>query len=93
MSQGAGDSTHNTMAQPEQMMPPGSPEVKDEQALTQPGSGQVLMPAGYKMPVIDIDPEKCHNQPEVDFSVESNLMKFVRPDRWLLVDLKPGIAF
>ena len=74
--------SHTKMAQPTPYaaMLPGSPEGKAEPQLTRPDScirasavsGQVLMPAGYKMPVIDIDPGKCHNQPEVDFSIEAN---------------------
>jgi hypothetical protein len=77
-----------SMAEPAQMMLQESPAPGNvEQALTQPDSGQVLMPAGYKMPVIDIDPAKCHDQPEVDFSIEENILKFVRPNRWLSLDL------
>ena len=51
------------------------------------GKESGVAPAGYKMPVIDIDPAKCHNQPKVDFSIEENILKFVRPNRWFSLDL------
>lgn len=49
--------------------------------------GGQLMPADYKMPVIDIDPARCHAQKKVDFSDESEILKYVRPHRWLSLDI------
>ena len=64
-----------------QMMPTGMPPTPDKT------EGGELMPADYKMPVIDIDPVRLHAQKKVDFSDESEVLKYVRANRWLSLDI------
>jgi hypothetical protein len=66
---------------PMQMMPTGMPPTPDKT------EGGELMPADYKMPVIDIDPVRLHAQKKVDFSDESEVLKYVRANRWLSLDI------
>mmetsp|Transcript_46595 Transcript_46595/g.116728 ORF Transcript_46595/g.116728 Transcript_46595/m.116728 type:complete len:923 (-) Transcript_46595:217-2985(-) len=42
-----------------------------------------------RLPVIPINPEECHVQRIVDFQDEENVKKFMRPNRWLSINLGP----
>jgi choline-glycine betaine transporter len=39
------------------------------------------------LPVIPIDPQRCHAQKIVDFGDETEITKFMRPNRWLKIDI------
>ncbi|EKX48971.1 hypothetical protein GUITHDRAFT_68154 [Guillardia theta CCMP2712] len=42
---------------------------------------------GGKLPVIPLNPREKHTQPIVDFNLEENLLQYVRPSRWVAINV------
>ncbi|EKX40613.1 hypothetical protein GUITHDRAFT_88699 [Guillardia theta CCMP2712] len=42
---------------------------------------------GGKLPVIPLNPREKHTQPIVDFNLEENLLQYVRPSRWVSINV------